>query len=84
MNEKELETLLDTVADIECEVRREAADRCRRTRRGRTAAYLLALLLVGAGTAAALPAHRYDYVLGAHASHPDVAYHNTMVMLQSL
>ena len=62
----------------------EAARRCRRTRRLRTAAYILALLLVGVVTTAALPAHRYDYVLGAHASHPDIAYNNTMVMLQSL
>lgn len=82
MNEKELEQMLATVAAVERMVHHEAARRCRRMRRLRTAAYILALLLVGVVTTAAMPAHRYDYVLGTHAAHPDIAYHNTVELLQ--
>lgn len=94
MTEEELELMIGTVAAdmrhrhlgdaVADQVQREARRRCRRTRRLRTAAYTVALLAVAAMATAAMPAHRYDYVLGAHAAHPDVAYRNTQALLMSL
>lgn len=53
-------------------------------RRPQALSYTVALMLLGVGSAALMPAPRYDYVLGTHASHPEVAYRNTQTMLQNL
>lgn len=94
MTEKELKSMIGTVASdrrhgrTASDITREVGPRVDRRRRHtwqlRTAAYCCALLLVGLVTSAALPAHRYDYVLGTHADHPEVAYCNTLAILQAL
>ena len=83
MNEQEIMTLLDSLrprdphgsADPRLLDAMDSGYRRwgRLMRHGRTLAAILALALITAATAVAVPAPHYNYVLGAMASRPNVA-----------